>query len=89
MDADGRGMWVGLRNSTFRTSDGGRTWVSCPPGEFDAFVTSQVAIVPGGPWFVVQSGWITQDTTVMQARLMRSDDQGKTWKQVGGLIPSP
>ncbi len=88
MDADGQGMWVGLRNSTFRTSDGGRTWVSCPPGEFDAFVTSQAAIVSGGPWFVVQSGWLTQDTTVMQARLMRSDDHGGSWKQVGDILPT-
>ncbi len=89
MDADGRGMWVGLRNSTFRTSDGGRTWVSCPPGEFDAFQTSGAAIVPGGPWFVVQSGSNIGTDPVGAARLMRSDDEGASWTQVGGFIPSP
>lgn len=89
MQPDGAGFMTGGRDSTFRTTDGGRTWTSCPPGEFDAFVTSQAAIVPGGPWFVIQSGWITQDGTVMQARLMRSDNQGATWAQVGAVLPNP
>ena len=89
MQPDGAGFMTGLRGSTFRTADGGRTWVTCPPGEFDAFNTSAAAIVPGGPWFVIQSGWVTQDSTTMQARLMRSDDLGKTWTQVGPLMPSP
>ncbi|HEY5629031.1 MAG TPA: hypothetical protein VIR16_05930, partial [Candidatus Limnocylindrales bacterium] len=56
MQADGAGFMTGLRGSTFRTADGGRTWTSSPPGEFDAFTTSQAAIVPGGPWFLIQSG---------------------------------
>jgi photosystem II stability/assembly factor-like uncharacterized protein len=88
MQPDGAGLMTGGRFSTFRTSDGGRVWVACPPGEFDAYPTSQAAIVPGGPWFVVQSGWITQDTTVMQARLMRSDDHGATWTQIGNVLPN-
>jgi photosystem II stability/assembly factor-like uncharacterized protein len=88
MGADGHGMWVGGRDSTFRTADSGRTWEGCPPGEFDAFVTSQASIVPGGLWFVIQSG-NNIDPAQPAARLMRSEDQGATWTQVGGLLPSP
>ncbi len=89
MAADGSGFITGQRGSTIRTTDGGRTWTSCPPGQFDAFTTSQAAILPGGPWYVVQSGWLNAGLTTMESRLMRSADLGASWSQVGGWLPSP
>ena len=89
MAADGSGLITGQRGSTIRTADGGRTWVSCPPGQFDAFTTSGAAILPGGPWYVVQSGWLNATLTTMESRLMRSADRGASWTQVGGWLPTP
>lgn len=90
MQTDGAGFMTGLRNSTFRTTDGGRTWTACPPGEFDAFVTTQASMVAGGPWFLLQFGGnISPDPGAIVARLMRSEDHGATWTQVGGYLPNP
>ncbi len=89
MAADGSGLITGQRGSTIRTSDGGRTWTSCPPGQFDAYTTSGAAIVPSGPWYVAQSGWLNATLTTMEGRLMRSADRGASWSQVGGWLPSP
>jgi photosystem II stability/assembly factor-like uncharacterized protein len=89
MAADGSGFITGQRGSTIRTSDGGRIWTSCPPGQFDAFSTSGAAILPSGPWYVVQSGWLNASLTRTESRLMRSTDRGASWSQVGGWLPSP
>jgi photosystem II stability/assembly factor-like uncharacterized protein len=89
MAADGSGFISGQRGSTIRTSDGGRTWTSCPPGQFDAFTTSAAAMTSGGSWYVVQSGWLNATLTTFESRLMRSDDHGATWTQVGGYLPHP
>ncbi len=89
MAADGSGLITGQRGSTIRSADGGRTWTSCPPGQFDAYTTSGAAIVAGGPWYVVQAGWLNATLTTMEGRLMRSTDRGASWSQVGGWLPSP
>jgi photosystem II stability/assembly factor-like uncharacterized protein len=85
---DGTGFMTSGRCSTLRTLDGGRTWASIPPGEFDATCTSGAALLDRTHWYVLATGRF-DDTQTYDTRLLMSRDQGKTWEVLAVLVSTP
>jgi photosystem II stability/assembly factor-like uncharacterized protein len=75
-------IWVPSTNLHYRSKDGGKTFSDFRvPGQ-DAYA---MAVDPANPLIVYAGGHGGDDS----AHLSRSDDGGKTWKQVGkGLEPA-
>lgn len=75
-------IWMPSTNLHYRTKDGGKTFSDFRvPGQ-DAYA---MAVDPANPLIVYAGGHGGDDS----AHLSRSDDGGKTWKQVGkGLEPA-
>jgi hypothetical protein len=76
--ADPETVYAGLREGGVRRSvDGGRTWVDCrlpEPGVFSLAVSAANGAVYAG---------------TEPSRLFRSDDQGKSWAELGALLDLP
>lgn len=83
MRADGIGMqWVDRQN-TFRTSDGGRTWMPIPPGSPDVATVSNAWLLADQDWFAIVFGGGDPEQ-----KLMVSHDQGSSWQVVARGSPT-
>jgi photosystem II stability/assembly factor-like uncharacterized protein len=82
MRPSGLGLaWEG-RGGTLRTTDGGRTWRTMPPGGSDA------GPVPAGGWAITDRDWLILlwDPTAQATVLYATHDGGRTW-QAGSHVP--
>jgi photosystem II stability/assembly factor-like uncharacterized protein len=83
MRPNGTGMaWMG-RGTTLRTTDGGRTWVAMPPGDFDLVIASAGSAPTDRDWALVLF-----DGNHGQEVLETTADAGRTW-QLKSVISTP
>jgi photosystem II stability/assembly factor-like uncharacterized protein len=83
MRANGKGMaWMG-RGTTLRTTDGGRTWLAMPPGDFDVVIASAGAAPTDRDWAL-----LVFDGNRGQQLLETTANTGATW-QVRSVISTP
>lgn len=82
MRPDGTGIWWGGRGVTERTDDGGATWSSTPPGDFDVKIPSAAWLVDDQHWVIVL--W---DGDLGSQVLVETLDGGQTWNRISLLPP--
>lgn len=83
MRANGIGMVWMDRSGTFRTMDGGQTWIEAPPAAPEIGFVSSAWLLTDKTWYVVMF-----DGSDGMEKLERSDDGGATWEVVASAAPS-
>jgi photosystem II stability/assembly factor-like uncharacterized protein len=80
MRENGTGMWWGGRGTTQRTTDGGLTWRSSPPGSADVVIEAAGQAIDDRQWLML--GW---NGDAGETSLVLSRDAGTRWKSVATL----
>jgi hypothetical protein len=82
MRPDGIGMAWGSRGLTMRTADGGRTWHSMPPGEWDV-------VVAGSGWATSDTAWtlLLWDGDRGRQVVEATTGAGRSWAEMSEVSP--